>query len=181
MPLRSTKSGQRQLVVVIKAFSNTNEPSISFKLCTLYISVTPSLGSQQGECPPVFRQTGRKIKQNFVITIITHSVGNRTTLLSFGSFSNNINRTTYCRRSNLGSTQTTLYLNAPGNIGQTWPVWPIYLVILHTVHGHTINHHSRVFTLETTNINLTIPKATTVFSSIYTRSRFQDFRKFLCT
>ena len=181
MPLRSTERSKRQLVIVVETLGNTGKPVVAFKLRTLDVSVTPGLTTQQCERPTVFGQTGRYAEKDFIVTVVTHTVRYESASLCFRALSDDIDRTAHCRNRHFGSTQTALYLHAAGYVGQTCPVGPVHLLVLHTIHGHTVNHHGHILAGETADTSLRITITTTIFCGIYTRSGFQNFGKLLRT
>jgi len=181
VPLRSTERSKRQLVIVVETLSDAGKPVVTFEIRTLDVSVAPGLTTQQRECPAIFGQTRRYAEKDFIVTVVTHAVRYESASLGFRTLCYDVNRTAHCRNRYFGSTQTALYLHATGYIGQSGPVGPVHLLILHTVHRHTVNHHSHVLTLETADTCLGITITTTVFSGIDTRSGFQNFGKLLRT
>ncbi|EJX07891.1 hypothetical protein EVA_03998 [gut metagenome] len=174
VPLRSTKSCEREQVLGTKLLGYTGKIVISFKFCTLDITITPSFTTQKGKTPVTSHLTGTYRKQNLVVTIVTDTIAGKTTALRICCLGNDIDRTTDRRSRHFGSTQTTLGLNTAGHIGQTCPVAPINTTPLHIVHRNAIDQHRIVFRLETTDVDFGITETTTVTTDINTRSRLQN-------
>ena len=181
MPLGSSKSSKWQLMIVIETLCNIHKPVVGFVVGSLDITIGPGLTSQKGHGPTWFGQSGRYLKQDFVQSVVTHTIRYETAFVGIDCISHNVDRTTHWRSRYLWCTQTTLYLHATSHITQTGPVRPIDATPFHIIHRNTVNHHSRVLGLKTTYVHFGVTKTTTLLSCIDTRSRLQNFRKLLCS
>ena len=179
VPLRSTEAGEGELVVVVDALGDISEIAVSTKACTLYVSVTPSAATHDGECPAVLHQSRRDGEQHFVVAVITHGVRDRTAFLGVYASCDDIDRTAHRRSGQFGSTHAALGLHDRSDVSQSLPVGPIDGAALHVIHRHAVDHGSDVGVVESSHPDLRVTPSAALSVGMHTRCALQHLRKLL--
>ena len=154
VPLRSTETGQTQLMVVVDTLGDVREIAVALKTGTLDVTVAPGAATHYRDCPAVFHQTGRNGEQHFVITVVPHRVTDTSAFLGVYTAGHDVDRTAHRRSRQLACTHTALRLHHTRHVAQTLPVGPIHGSAFHVVHRHTVDHRSYVRVVETTHPDL---------------------------
>ena len=70
-------------------------------------------------------------------------------------------------------------LHSSGNVGKTGPVRPVDPTVLHVVHRLTVDHHSRVSLVESTDVDPGVTKSTPLLGRVDRRSEVENLGKLL--
>lgn len=177
--LRGAEGGQRQLVAVIDALRDVDEPVVAFEVGSLDVTVAPALRAEYRQCPAALREARREAERKAVKAIVTYAERERAALLGLDAVGHDVDRTADRGRRDFRGAQAALGLHAARHVREAGPVRPVYAAPLHIVHGDAVDHHGHVGRLETAHVDLRVAEAAAVLGHVDARRRFQDFGELL--
>ena len=139
--LRGAEGGQRQLVAVIDALRDVDEPVVAFEVGSLDVTVAPALRAEYRQCPAALREARREAERKAVKAIVTYAERERAALLGLDAVGHDVDRTADRGRRDFRGAQAALGLHAARHVREAGPVRPVYAAPLHIVHGDAVDQH----------------------------------------
>ena len=167
-------------MIFTQPLGNIHKIRIPYEIRSLYITISPSSRPQNRHRPAILQQSGGKIKCDLIVTVISHTVWNRTSGYRICRIRHDIDRSPDRRHGHFRRSQSSLHLYKASNISQTRPIRPIDTSPFHLVHRYSVHHHRYILRLESPQINPSVSKRSPLFRGVNTRQRFQYLREFLC-
>ena len=177
--LGCAEDGQRELVVVVDALGDAGEVVVAFEGGALDVAVAPGFGSEQGEGPAVFGESGGYGEEYLVVSVIAHGVGDGASFLGVGALGDDVDGASDGGDGYFGGAQSALHLHGAGDVGEAGPVGPVDFLVFHAVHGDAVDHHGHVFALEAADTGAGVAEAAAVFSDVDAGGGFEQFGELL--